>query len=72
MNRNHLSIEIKSKIIAMREYSTSTWPEIAAECGCSVSKKKCKLYFVQYGEFCVICLCFLRSEYRKIRVQLKL
>lgn len=50
MNRKELSTEIKSKIIAMREYSTAFWPEIAAECGCSVSKKN--VDFIQKYEFC--------------------
>lgn len=37
MNRNNLSVEIKSKIISMRSYTSLTFEEIAAQCGCSVS-----------------------------------
>lgn len=37
MDRTHLSMEIKQKIIALRNYSSKTFSEIAAECECSVS-----------------------------------
>lgn len=42
LNRNyhHLSIETKTKIITMRNYSTATLSEIANQCDCSVSKKR--------------------------------
>lgn len=33
----HLSAEIKAKIISMRQFSSLTWSEIAAQCGCNVS-----------------------------------
>lgn len=32
-----LSIETKTKIVTMRNYTSHTWAEIAADCGCSVS-----------------------------------
>lgn len=36
-HKKNLSIEIKTKIITMRKYSTATFAEIANQCGCSVS-----------------------------------
>lgn len=32
-----LTMEMKTKIVAMRNYTTLTFDEIAVECGCSVS-----------------------------------
>lgn len=34
-----LPIEIKSKIVTLRNYTNYTWEQIGNECGCSVSKK---------------------------------
>lgn len=37
MDHQHLSIEIKTKIITLREHTPHTWAERAEMCGCSVS-----------------------------------
>lgn len=36
MNKQ-IDIAIKTKIISMKNYTSCTWPEIANECGVSVS-----------------------------------
>lgn len=36
---HHLNDEIKAKIVALRDFSTLTFEQIARECGCGVSKK---------------------------------
>ena len=37
MDRSHLSMDIKQKIIALRNNTSLTFAEIAEQCGCSVS-----------------------------------
>lgn len=35
--RRNLSLEMRNKLISLRNYSGLTWAEIAAQCGCNVS-----------------------------------
>lgn len=37
MDLHRLSMEMKQKIVSLREFTPLTWPEIAEQCGCSVS-----------------------------------
>lgn len=46
-NFQNLSLELRTKIITLRNYTSKTWAEIARETHCSVSERKMSLYVMK-------------------------